>query len=421
MEPIMSVRAALVALVFPVSLFAQGLPRAAPESVGLSGPALARIKPWLQTQVDSGKYAGAIVAVARRGKLVWTGSAGWLDREKKTPMSSAALFQVCSMSKPITAAGVLTLIDAGKLRLDDPVSKYIPAFASTKVYASGGAAMPVLKDPEQPIRISNLLTHTSGLTYGLFSNTPVDTIYLGANLFSSHHTLAELADTLAKLPLLFSPGTDWHYGFSLDVLGRVIEVASGQSFDRYLTEHLFAPLGMTRTGFHPVAGSKLATMYDRKPDGSMAPAAAGLCFDPSPEAKLLAGGSGILSTPGDYLRFLQMLLNGGTLAGHRVLKPETVRLMLSNELPSGVPGGRLNPSLAQPGYGQGFGGAVLVDSAASGFPGSPGIYRWWGYASTYFWIDPKQQLIGMLWSQLEPGSPLTPLEFQRLVYAAVKH
>ena len=418
----MRLRAALLALTLPVCGQAQGLPRATPESVGLSAPALARIKPWLKTQVDSGKYAGAIALVARRGKLVWTASAGWLDRDKKTPMSSAALFRVCSMSKPITAAGALTLVDAGKLRLDDPVSKYIPAFAKTRVYASGGAAMPVLKDPEQPIRISNLLTHTSGLTYGLFSNTAVDSIYLRANLFSSQHSIAELADTLAKLPLLFSPGSDWHYSFALDVMGRVIEVASGQSFDRYLAEHLFTPLGMTHSGFHPHAGDKLATMYDRKPDGSMAPATAGLCFDPRPEAKLLAGGSGILSTPGDYLRFLQMLLNGGTLEGHRVLKAETVRLMLTNELPAGVPGGRIpNESLAQGGYGQGFGGAVLVDSAASHMPGSPGIYRWWGYASTYFWIDPKQQLIGMLWSQVEPGSPLTPLEFQRLVYAAVKH
>lgn len=417
-----TVRVLVLSAALHASAAAQGLPRATPESVGLSPLALARITPWLKTQVDSGKYAGAIALVARRGKLVWTGTAGWLDREKKTPMSSAALFQVCSMSKPITAAGALTLVDAGKLELDDPVSKYIPAFAKIRVYASGGAAMPVLKDPEQPVRIRNLLTHTSGLTYGLFSNTPVDSIYLGAGLFNSHHTIAELADTIAKLPLLFSPGTDWHYSFSLDVLGRVIEVASGQSFDRYLAEQLFTPLGMTNTGFHAGPGAKLATMYDRKPDGSMAPAAAGLCYDPSPEAKLLAGGSGILSSPGDYLRFLQMLLNGGTLDGHRVLKAETVHLMLGNELPAGVPGGRIpNESLAQGGYSQGFGGAVLVDSAAAHLPGSPGIYRWWGYASTYFWIDPKQELIGMLWSQVEPGSPLTPIEFQRLVYAAVKH
>jgi CubicO group peptidase (beta-lactamase class C family) len=269
--------------------------------------------------------------------------------------------------------------------------------------------------------VKHLLTHTSGLTYGFFSNTPVDSIYLGANLLNTHWTIAQLADSLAKLPLLFAPGTGWHYGFSLDVLGRVIEVASGESFDRYLAESVTNPLAMTRTGFHQAPGTTLATVYGPKQGGGIAPAQS-LCYDPSPEAKLLAGGSGILSTPGDYLRFLQMLLNGGTLDGHRVLKAETVRLMLSNELPTGVPGGRIpNESLAQGGYSQGFGGAVLVDSTASHMPGSPGIYCWWGYASTYFWIDPKQQLIGMLWSQLEPGSPLTPLEFQRLVYAALKH
>ncbi len=414
--------AAAIALLagLPASGVSQGLPRATPEAVGMSSIRLGQIQPWIQTQVDSAKYAGAVAVVARRGKLVWLGSAGWLDREKHTPMSPDALFQICSMSKPVTAATALTLVDQGKLQLDDPVSKYIPAFANVKVYAGGSAGHPVLKDPDQPVRISNLLTHTSGLTYGVFSNTPVDSLYLRANLFAAGLTAAELADTLAKLPLLFSPGTGWHYGFSLDVLGRVIEVASGESFDRYLADALTAPLSLTRTGFHQMPGTTLATVYGPAPGGGLAPATS-LCYDQRPEAKLLAGGSGILSTVGDYLRFLQMLLNGGTLDGHRVLKAETVKLMLSNELPAAVPGGRIPGATPEPsGYGQGFGGAVLMDSGASHLPGSPGIYRWSGYASTYFWIDPKQQLIAMLWAQYEPGRPEMPPEFQRLVYAAIK-
>ena len=401
----------------------QGLPRAKPEEVGLSSTALDKIKPWLQGQVDSGKYAGVVALVARKGKLAWSASAGWLDRERHTPIGEDALFEVCSMTKPVTAAAILELYDRGALKLDDPVSKFIPAFGRVKVFAGGSAAHPVLADPVQPLRISHLLTHTSGLSYGLFSNTPVDTLYLGSNVFDSHRTLAELVDTLARLPLLFQPGTSWHYGMSLDVLGRVIEVVSEKSFDRYLSDELLEPLGMQHSGFRiPAAGGTLATMYAPAPAGGLAPQTGALCYDPSAEAKLLAGGSGLLSTTGDYLRFLQMLLNGGTLDGHRVLKPETVRLMLSNELPAAVMGGRIPAeNLAQRGYGQGFGGAVLVDSAASGLPGSPGIYRWWGYASTHFWIDPKQELVGMLWAQLVPGSPLSPIEFQRLVYAALKH
>ncbi|HEV8149032.1 MAG TPA: serine hydrolase domain-containing protein [Gemmatimonadales bacterium] len=398
----------------------QGLPRARPEDIGLSSASLAQIRPALQAQVDSGKVAGFLAIVARHGKVGYLESIGMLDLGHGTPMRPDAIFAICSMSKPVTAVAVLQLYDRGKLKLDDPVSQYIPALSGVKVYASGPAANPSVRAPDRPITLADLLTHTAGLTYGFFGNTPVDTLYQRANLFLSTRTLAEFVDTLSRLPLLFSPGSAWNYSLGIDVLGRVVEVASGKSFDRYLEEELFAPLGMRDTGFHyrPGTEARLATIYGRGPDGKLV-VVQDFCSDPSPGSKWLSGGGGLLSTPADYLRFAQMLLNGGELEGKRILRRETVALMLKNELPPAV--GRIpKDALAQSGYGQGFGGAVLVDSALTGLPGAPGIYRWWGYAETYFWIDPQRDLIAMLWSQFLPGNPTVPLEFQRLVYAAIK-
>jgi CubicO group peptidase (beta-lactamase class C family) len=405
----------------PLSLtHAQGLPRTRPEEVGLSSSALAQIRPALQAQVDSGKVAGFVAVVARHGKLAYQESVGLLDLARATPMRPDAIFAICSMSKPVTAAAVLQLSDRGKLKLDDPVSQYIPAFAGVKVYAGGPAANPSVRAPDRSITLADLLTHTAGLTYGAFGSSPVDTLYQRANLFLSTRTLGEFVDTLARLPLLFSPGSAWNYSIGIDVLGRVVEVASGKSFDRYLEEEVFAPLGMRDTGFHyrPGTEARVAPIYGRGPDGKLQ-VVQDFCSDPSPGSKWLSGGGGLLSTPADYLRFTQMLLNGGELDGRRILRRQTVALMLKNELPPAV--ARIaKEALGQSGYGQGFGGAVLVDSAATGLPGAPGIYRWWGYAETYFWIDPGQDLIAMLWSQFLPGNPTVPLEFQRLVYAAIK-
>lgn len=392
----------------------QGLPKAPPEAIGLSSTALARIRPALQKDVDAGKVAGYVALIARRGKVGYLEAVGSMDLAHGTPMRTDAIFAICSMSKPVTSAAVLMLYDRGKLRLDDPVAKYIPAFGKVKVYAGGSSARMKLKDPDRPITIADLLTHTAGLTYGLFSTTPVDTLYQRANLFQAR-TLQEFVDTLAKLPLVTSPGTEWHYSFAIDVLGRVIEVVSGKSFDRFLEEELFAPLGMRDTGFHydPGSESRATTMYAMGPDGKLA-VAPNFCGQTS----WPSGGAGLLSTPGDFLRFSQMLLNGGELEGHRLLKRETAALMFRNKLPQGIP---LLPALnlSQGGYGFGYGGAVLVDSAASGMAASPGTFRWWGYAETYFWIDPRRGLVALLFAQFLPGNPTVPLEFQRLVYAAL--
>jgi CubicO group peptidase (beta-lactamase class C family) len=326
------------------------------------------------------------------------------------------------MTKAVTGAAVAQLIERGKLSLDDPVSKYIPAFATVKVYASGAAASPVLRAPSRPITLRDLLTHSAGLTYGAFGNTPVDSIYRGANVLDPTRTIAQFADSIARLPLIADPGTKWNYSMAMDVMGRVVEVASGKSFDRYLHDQLFVPLEMRETSFHvlPSMDGRIASIYTRGPGGKLLP-------DPSligpgyrESDKAFAGGQGLLSTVADYLRFTQMLLNGGELDGHRVLKPETVAMMMRNHLPP-----ELTPITPPPlgnkrGYGQGLGGVVMLDSAMAGLPTSPGLYQWCGYGGTYFWVDRSKDLIGLVWTQLYAGCP-HPIEgqFQKLVYGAV--
>jgi len=218
--------------------------------VGLSAAALERITTTLQSYVDSGKFPGFLALIARHGKVAYVASVGWMDVEHQRAMSPDAVFRIYSLTKPIASAAAMQLYERGKVRLEDPVSKYIPAFAGVKVYAGGGAATPVLRDPERPITLADLLTHASGLTYGFIGNTPADSIYRRANLYNPRWTLAQLSDSLAHLPLAFSPGTRWNYSYSIDVLARVVELVSGMTFDRYLDSMLFRPLGMSMTAFH---------------------------------------------------------------------------------------------------------------------------------------------------------------------------
>jgi len=408
-------------LVGSVRAAAQGLPTSRPEDVGLSSAALDRIGPALQTYVDSGKLAGVVGVVARRGKVGYARAVGWMDAERQVPMRTDGVFRIYSMTKPIIAAGILKLVEQGKARLDDPVAKFVPAFAAVKVYAGGPALAPVVKAPDGPITLTHLLTHTAGLTYGYFGDTPVDSIYRQANLMPATRTVAEFADSLARLPLAFSPGKAWNYSVSIDLLGRVIEVASGQSLDRFLENEIFLPLGMRETGFRvrPDLAARMPVLYSPGPDGRRRPNGPAMDDGYQSTSRFLSGGGGLLSTPADYLRFAQMLLNGGELDGRRVLRRESVALMTRNHLaPALTPiDGAI---IGHSGYGHGLGGVVLVDSARSGLPGSPGIYRWWGYAGTFFWVDPKSDLVGMVWTQLVPGRAY-PLEqeFQRLVYSAI--
>ena len=402
---------------------AQGLPRARPEEVGLSVPELRKIDAQLQRWVDSGTFAGVVAVVARHGKLAYVVSAGSLDSSGRA-IALDDVFRMYSMTKPIASAAVMQLVEAGKVRLDDPVSKYIPAFASTKVYASGSAANPVLVAPKRAVTIKDLLTHTSGLTYGAFSNTPVDTIYNRARMLGDRWTLAQFADSIAHLPLMFQPGTKWNYGMSIDVLGRIVEVASGMTFDAYLDSALFRPLGMTTTAFHatPAMTGHITRVFVRGPDGKLQPLMPLLAEQFTDSGRMLSGGGGLLSTIPDYLRFAQMLLSGGELDGRRVLARKTVASMMQNHIPAGlIP---IMPGLPEPPgkNGFGYGGAVRVDSGSAEMPGSVGTFRWGGFASTFFWIDPKADLIAMLWAQYIPSTEIWAVDgqYQRLVYAAVR-
>jgi CubicO group peptidase (beta-lactamase class C family) len=404
-----------------------GLPAAPPEQVGLAGERLAMIEGVVQAHLNAGRLAGAVVAVARQGRLAFLESYGVMDLERGDPMRTDAIFRICSMTKPVTAVAAMQLVDRGLIALDDPVSQYIPTFAAVQVYAGGSAGEPTLRPPARPVRIRDLLMHTSGLTYGMFDPHPVDSLYAQANLFDWSTSLEVFADRVAGLPLRFDPGTQWNYGVGLEIMGRVIEVAAGQPFDRYLQEHLFGPLGMTETGFVFPAGSdaRIPTLYVPGEDGALAPMPAPVCGSYGPDQRLLAGGAGLVSTVADYLRFAQMLLNAGDLDGQRVLTEASATAILQNHLP-----GELLPisideavmgALAYSGLGHGYGGGVLVDATATPIDDAPGVYRWMGYAYTFFWIDPTEELIGMVWAQYVPFiPPATSIEkeVEAVVYGA---
>lgn len=268
-----TVTAVLAALAVVPVLSGQELPQGRASELGLSPTALERIAPALDAYVTSGKLPGMVAVIARHGKVGYQQAVGWMDVARRVPMRTDGVFRIFSMTKPIIAAAALRLVDQGRLHLSDPVAKYIPAFADTKVYAGGPAAQPAVQSPGTPITVEHLLTHTSGLTYGFFGQTPVDSIYLRANLMRPTQTIEQFADSLARLPLLFSPGSRWTYSVSIDVLGRVVEVASGRPLDQFLDDEIFGPLGMRETGFHvrPAMEGRIPVLYTRGTDGRLNP------------------------------------------------------------------------------------------------------------------------------------------------------
>lgn len=374
----------------------------------------------LQSYVDSGKYAGIYAVIVRDGRIGYERTFGWRDIAQRDALRRDAVFRIFSMTKPVVAAGALKLVDQGQLSLDDPVAKYIPSFANIQVFDGGSADAPVVRAPDSVMTIRHLLTHTSGLGYAL-TQEPADSIFARARMYSPAFTLAQFADSLSKLPLLFSPGSGWSYSSGLEIVGRIIEVASGQPLDVFLERQLFKPLGMESTTFRRRADleSRLATLYTRASDGGMRVQTDGLMAMYEPDARFLWASGGLLSSPDDFMRFAQMLLNGGQLEGVRVLSAASVRELMSNQLtPERMSEAR--SAMLGDGYGFGLAGSVLVDSIPT-MPGAPGIYRWSGFVGTYFWIDPRNRLLAMVWTQFNPGRAY-PLEheFQQLVYDALK-
>ncbi|MBO0804961.1 MAG: beta-lactamase family protein [Nocardiopsaceae bacterium] len=406
---------------------------AEPGEAGLDAGRLARIGRHFQRYVDDGRLAGWLLTVSRNGKLAHVASYGSRDAEAGLPVTHDTLWRVYSMTKPITSVAAMMLYEEGAFELTDPVSKFIPSFGDVRVYDGGSDLKPVTVPATEPVRIWHLLTHTSGLTYGFHRVHPVDALYRAAGYewgTPRGATLEQGCNTWAGIPLLFQPGAEWNYSVATDVLGRVVEVASGQPLDSFFASRILGPLGMTDTSFHAVGddASRLAVLYGVGRDGKASRLdSAGAAATRKPT--MLCGGHGLLSTAADYNRFLSMLLDfpgspAGSLDGTRLLSPRTVRYMGRNHLPGGadlVTFGR--PLFAEAplrGMGFGLGLAVMLDPSAAKYDCSPGELSWGGAASTAFWIDPVEGLTVTFFTQLLPSSthPIRP-QLRQLVYQAL--
>jgi CubicO group peptidase (beta-lactamase class C family) len=401
---------------------------AEPKELGFDGERLARIDRHFARYVDDGLLAGWLIAVARQGRIVHIGTYGQRDVEAADPVELDTIWRIYSMTKPVTSIAAMMLYEEGAFELKDPISKWLPAFADTKVYRGGSALNPVLEAQQEPIRVWHLLTHTSGLTYGFHYSTPVDAMYRasGFEWGAPPGDNAAMCDAWASLPLLFQPGSEWNYGVSTDVLGHLVELISGESLDDFFRTRIFEPLGMSQTGFHvePSAHSRLAALYVPTPDrsGILRADVLGDIIKEKPE--VLSGGGGLASTASDYHRFCQMLLNGGEHEGIRLLGTRTLRYMTRNHLPGGVDlesFGR--PTFAETtfeGVGFGLGFSVVESSVDNKVMSSVGDFGWGGAASTAFWVDPTEEITALFFTQLLPSTTY-PLRSQlkQLVYQAL--
>jgi CubicO group peptidase (beta-lactamase class C family) len=393
------------------------LPQASPAEVGLSAETLDKARDVVQDMIDKQKTAGAVVLVARHGKVARVDSVGKMNVSTGEPMRPEAIFRIYSMTKPITSVAALMLYESGALKLDEPVSHYLPEFKDQHVYAGEGAE-PVPAAREMTVR--DLMRHTSGLTYGYFDDTPVDHMYRNKGIGSSGAALAEFSRKLGKLPLKFQPGTRFNYSFSTDVLARIVEVASGKAFDEFLQERIFGPLDMHDTGFF-VPDDKLErfTSTHRRGGESLAVGDAAKSSPFRHKRKFLSGGGGLVSTGRDYLRFAQMLLNSGELDGTRLLRAETVREMTRNQLPSEAMPMTLG-KLPMSGLGFGLGVSVRLDSKAAKSELAIGEFGWSGAASTYFWVAPRADMVVVILQQLEPFNVDLQLAMQPVLYQAIE-
>ena len=399
---------------------------AKPEDVGLSAERLARVESWMRQQVEGGRLAGVEVMVNRRGRTAFHRCEGKRDLARATKATPDTIYRIYSMTKAMTSVAIMMLYEEGRFQLDDPISRFLPAFAGQRVFSGGGFGAVQSEPAVRDITFRDLLTHTSGLTYGFMQANPVDAIYRAQKLElpGTDMTLTEFADKVAKVPLIAQPGAEWNYSVSTDILGHLVAVISGQPFETFLRERVIGPLGMTDTDFQVPAAKvgRFAACYMRGPDGRPE-----LQDDPEKSRFLKApkapsGGGGLVSTARDYMRFAQMLLGRGALGQTRLLGRKTVELMTMNHLDGDM------AAMGQPRFGEsnfhgigfGLGFSVTLDPARAQIAGSPGEYAWGGMASTAFWIDPKEEMAVIMMTQLMPSSTYpVRRELRVLTYQAV--
>lgn len=426
-------RTALVALVFGSALAIVGfgagpadasddggLPTAEPASVGMSAEAMASFDTAMRKMVDDGSLAGMVTLVARHGKIVNFEAFGYQDLANEVPIRKDTIFRIFSMTKPVVGVALMTYYDEGRFSLDDPVAKYVPQFEGLKVAKEDGPdGKPIVEDADHPMTMRELMTHTGGLTYGLFSRSQVDSMYVQAGILDPNQTLEEMVNKLSEIPLRHQPGTAWHYSVSVDVQGYVLERLAGKPLDQVLEERIFGPLGMKDTGFWVPAEKqdRFSKLYVPDREGTPVEQPPDWFYG---KPKLFSGGGGLASTAMDYARFGQMLLNGGELDGVRILKPGTVKLMRTNHLPDGVD--RINPLIGNPGnvFGLDF---AIVEEPAEGVshPRAKGEFWWYGIAGTWFGLNPTEDLmvVGMIQSRGGMAARQARLESKKLAYAAI--
>lgn len=386
-----------------------------PEKAGFSVERLNRITNHMERYVDQGELAGVMTLVERKGEIAHLTKYGYQDLAAQKPIEFDTIFRIYSMSKPITSVALMMLYEQAKLQLNDPIQKYLPEFKGVKVMGADGK----LETPNTDITVHHLLTHTAGLTYGVFLGSAVDKLYQEANLFDKAITLEEMVKRITKLPLTCHPGERWVYSVATDVVGRLVEVLSGMSLAEYFHKKIFKPLGMIDTSFAvpPEKIERLSTCYAETKDGDTV--VQDLAESSSyRNVNLYTGGGGLVSTLGDYLAFARMLRNQGEFNGVRLLGRKTVELMTTNHLPTFLLPMRNLQTM--PGLGFGLGVSVLLDVAQSQVMGSVGEYGWSGMASTTFWVDPREDLIAILMTQyiaMEPKS--LHGDFKNLVYQAL--
>lgn len=389
---------ALAIVVFDAPASAQGLPTATPESVGLSSAQLDRVTAGLQAHIDQGHIAGVVAAVVRDGRLVYMEALGQADIEAARPMPEDAIFRLYSMTRSMTSLAAMILWEEGAFQLDDPISRYLPQFVGQRVFADARSPdMDQTQSRDGDITVEHLLLHTSGL------GSRSSGIYRAEGVRLRSISVEQMVDNAARTPLFEDPGTNWRYGISTTILGRLVEVWSGKPLEDYLQERVFGPLGMTDTGFwvEPEQADRLATVYRASREGELRPyQMEEIPFTEQPI--LIEGGVGLVASTMDFLRFSQMFLNGGELDGNRVLQPETVTMMTVNRIPDALlPIGFGRPTLGQ-GWGLGF--SIVMDASQYAYPVNDGDFWWDGSAGTRFWIDPTENMVTIVMAQVSPAS-----------------